>query len=395
MKISKGPGSPSESTPEVVEGERRLKKYLLDAVLSLKNVTTVRSVLSFMFKIFTSETDSEISWFTHKQDEPWVQDSIMKALKGLPKLESLRIEATWLQVVLALQRLQHLHEITIINAPVPNEKNFYKTCSNLGKLVARNANITSIHLDRARCPALPSRAIDPGSSLHSLFLSYPPSTPPLRLRHLGLRHMFVKLDDITLPHLQHLTSLDLSYMLEPRHHSSLQDDSTESPSTMAAGEHAVGSHIDHIWDVLAKSHVHLEEITLTNVTPAFLNYIERCSGLRKISLSSSNFKTSEESDESAARFWDRSLPKHVTTIEKLEVDATFEGSWSLDEHNLATITQCRALKSLLVSVQPASLPKCVPGPDEEDLDNIVVRNLLSIPLILSYAKIFFAHRQFR
>jgi hypothetical protein len=314
----------------------------------------------------------------------------MKALKGLPKLESLRIETTWLQVVLALQRLQHLHEITIMNAPIANEENFYKTCSNLGKLLARNVNITSIHLDRARCPALPSRAIDPGSSLHSLFLSYPPSTPPLRLRHLGLRHMFVKLDDITLPHLQHLKSLDLSHMLEPRHHSFLQEDSTESPSTIAAGEYAVGSHIDHIWDVLAKSHIHLEEITLTNVTPAFLDYIERYSGLRKISLSNFAFKTGEQSDESAARFWDRSLPKHCTTIEKLEVDAPFEGKWSLDEQSLATITQCQALKLLLVSVQSASFPRCVPGPEEADLDNIVVRNLLSTPLI-SYTKIFPAH----
>jgi hypothetical protein len=51
VEISEGLGSTSESTPEIVEGERRLKKYLLDAVLSLKNVTTVRFVRSSVSKI--------------------------------------------------------------------------------------------------------------------------------------------------------------------------------------------------------------------------------------------------------------------------------------------------------------------------------------------------------
>ncbi|KAF9481483.1 hypothetical protein BDN70DRAFT_930845 [Pholiota conissans] len=336
---------------DVAEAERRLKKYLLDAVLALKNVTSA-------------------SWLTHKKDESWVQETIMKALKGLPKLASLSIDTTWLQAVLPLQRLQYLREIRITNAPLSNEKGFYKTCSNLGKLMARNSHITSLHLDRARHPELPLRPTDPGSSLHSLLLSYPSDIDPLRLHHLALRHMFVKLDHITLPHLQHLKSLDLSFMLDPHHRSSARGNS-DTFSSAAEAEHAVGSHIDHIWDALAKSHIFLEEVTLTTVTPSFLTYLERYSGLKKISLSSSDFKHSNDSDECGARFWTSSLLKHSSTIEKLEVDAVFEGKWSVDEHTLPTITKCSALKSFQVSVLSASLESHALQ-RADDFENIVV-----------------------
>ncbi|KAF8968535.1 hypothetical protein BDZ97DRAFT_1755206 [Flammula alnicola] len=350
-------------TPEVLEAERRMKKYLFDAVVSLKNVSTVR-------------------WHTHCKDDEWVQNTIMKALRSLPKLQNLSIGLTFLKIALPLQRLQTLREITITDKNCSSgEGPNYETYSNLGKLIARNSFITSIHIERQDYD---SQHTDPSASFHHLFWCYPKDAAPLRLRRLVLRRMLIKLDNITLPHLRHLTALDVSSMLEPYEPDPHPSDSDSPFSTESRTEEellekqrAVGSNISDIWDTLMVFGIYLEEITLTKITPSFLEYLECYSGLKKLTFTSSGFNNATKSDKCATRFFGTPLTKHVRTLEKLNINAEFEGLWCFGDHNMAVIMQCHALRVLGIRIFGEGLQnkKSPTGAEEENAVVLLIDNV--------------------
>ena len=309
------------------------------------------------------------SWLTHKADDTWVHNTITKALRALPRLESLTLDTTFLKVAVPAHRLHNLHEIEVTTKHWSSSSFFDETCINVAKLLARNSQITKLRV------AMDGSNSGTSTSLHSLFSEYPPDVPPLRLQQLVLKNLSVKLDSIILPHLQCLKSLDLTCTVIPpqlrgdlgKGHS---HDSQKSNQTALDDQVPVSSTPSAIWDALGNSGIHLDDVSITQINGSFLTYIEGYSGLRKISLSASGMDNRVESDQLAARFWSKSLAKHVQTLEVLQVKADREGSWCLGDQNLSSVKKCRSLRSLSISLSAET------GNVEADSENIVVSPIL-------------------
>lgn len=322
------------------------------------------------------------SWLTHEADDTWVQNTISKALRALPQLESLVLDATFLKIAAPVHRLHNLHKIDVTTRHSSSNSFFDETCRNVAKLLVRNSQITSLRIGAGGSNS-GTIATYPTTSLHSLFSEYPPDVPPLRLQQLVLENLFVKVDAITLPHLQSLKSLDLTYIVSPPQlptdrgrgdsHCSQKNDQATLEDQLD-----VSSTPSAIWDALGHSGIHLDDVSLTQMTASFLTYIEGYSGLRKIFLSTSRTESGAPSDQFATRFWIKSLPKHAETLETLHVKAAHEESWCLGDHNLPSIKKCRSLRYLSLSLSTKNLALQI-GNVEVDSENIVVS---PIPLIL-------------
>ncbi len=185
----------------------------------------------------------------------------------------------------------------------------------------------------------------------------------------------MKLDSITLPHLQCLKSLDLTcVVLSPRLRGDLgkghSHDSQKSKQAALDDQVAVSSTTGAIWDALGNSGIHLDDVSITQINASFLTYIESYSGLRKIFLSTSGMDNRVESDQLAARFWSKSLAKHVQTLEVLNVKADRENTWCLGDQSLSSIKKCGSLRSLTIFMSAET------GNVEADSENIVVSSIL-------------------
>ncbi|KJA22454.1 hypothetical protein HYPSUDRAFT_67124 [Hypholoma sublateritium FD-334 SS-4] len=335
------------------EGERRMKKYLFDAIVALKHV-------------------SNVSWLTHEADDTWVQNTISKALRALPQLESLILDATFLKIAAPVHRLHNLHDIDVTTINWSSSTFFDETCKNVAKLLARNSQITSLRIGTGGSS---SGTTYPSTSLHSLFSEYPPNVSPLRLQQLSLKTLFVKLDAVTLPHLQCLKSLDLTCIVPPLQlptgsGKGVSCDVQKSNQITLENQLDVGSTPSAIWDALGHCGIQLDDVSLTQITVSFLGYIEGYSGLKKISLSSSGVESDADSNQLAARFWKKSLPKHTETLEVLHVKVADEDGWCLGDHNLPMVKKCRSLRFLSISLSPLILKT---GDVEADSENIFTR----------------------
>ncbi|KAF8968534.1 hypothetical protein BDZ97DRAFT_2056307 [Flammula alnicola] len=354
VPINKKSVTPTEDGPEVVVAVKDMKKYLFDALLSLKNLQLVR-------------------WYTERKDEEWAQNIVMSALKSIPSVQSLYVELTHARIPLSLELLPHLCEITLseFNTPSDNLLNA-QTYANLSALMAQSppGQLTSIQVthgyhDSARADAKPS--------LHELFCSYPADAQPLRLKHLGIMNSFVKFDDITVPHLRHLTSLDLSHVLQPRERvkprrGRLSAGFRVQPTDpeLYKRQCSVGSTVDELWTEFAKLGIWLKRVSLTDVVPAFFEYLACYSGLKKLSLKTGGFDTGRESDISAVDFFSNALTKHTGSLEELVIEASYEGLWCFGEHNISVITECRGLKHLGVSILSNNLRDSNPDSSREN-----------------------------
>jgi hypothetical protein len=87
-----------------------------------------------------------------------------------------------------------------------NEQYHTGTLENLSKMVSHSPQPHSITMKSVNRYRIPFKKIQ---SLHQLFQDCSKVALPLRLRRLVLSTCLVRLDDITLPNLRHLTSLSL------------------------------------------------------------------------------------------------------------------------------------------------------------------------------------------
>jgi hypothetical protein len=248
------------------------------------------------------------------------------AIKTLPSLKSLELVLEDVTSGLELDSLRNLESIKIFG---PNNYCFSNIMEPLKLLIANSPNLHTVHVGPAY-----SYGDGPATTLHHL-VKHCPSDRVLPLKDLGLRSLFVKLDNITLPHLQHLTSLTL-----------LNVRTVKIGSDALSIDDGEISHPDAIWATLKAINVHLNEIDVNDGCAAFLDYISSYSGLKKLRLAPNNFSTLEESDLAATCFYGCSLGKHVSSLEELSVSAPFEGGWCFGDRALVVISQCRKLKLL-------------------------------------------------
>ncbi len=155
-----------------------------------------------------------------------------------------------------------------------------------------------------------------------------------RVRHLRLHGCFVHVNNFTLPHLRQLTSLELlcveyTYSDEDQHSYVRPHD---------------------IWSSFIGSGIQLEELVHSTTTTSLIKYLSTYSGLKKLKLLASPYTTRSSSDKVATRFFNNVLPRHFETLERLCLEAYFEGKWCFTSHNAALITQCTKLNHLGMSI---------------------------------------------
>jgi hypothetical protein len=183
-------------------------------------------------------------------------------------------------------------------------------------------------------------------TLHDL-LSKVPQGRPLRLTHLVLSGVFVRMDSRTLPHLRSLAYLDLHRL-------------PGSPFPDWGRTRGCKCTITEIYAALNREKVHLKQVVLHGlVDDAVLDYLDSYSGLEVLEL-----RTMYSKDDALGhRFYTSVLPKHVDSIQVLKIRPCYEGRWCCNVDDVSVLSQCNKLRSLTVALDST--------PD-------VVRNQLSI-----------------
>ncbi|KAF8881669.1 hypothetical protein CPB84DRAFT_1791526 [Gymnopilus junonius] len=302
----------------MASAEDKIRKYLFKAIVSLSNLQSVR-------------------WTTAKSDEAWCQTIVIDALNSLPAFRDLTIDMDYLQVDLPLSLLQNLSRISI-STPSSAEVNS-ASLHNFAQAIALSSpgQITNVELVRQHYYSSPTTA-DPSASLHHYLRFCADQGSFLQLRHLRIKNLSFRLDEITSPHLIHLTSLDLSNIQEP------------------ALENSFGSTVSEIWIELARLKIHLEEISVSAIPISFLDYLKHYPGLKLLALKVPAFNSREQSEQYASLFFrDGTLDQHVETLEDLTIDASFEDYWCFGEHNISSISSCRRLKHLSMAISTEDL----------------------------------------
>ena len=259
----------------------------------------------------------------------------MDAVKTLPRLESLELTVGSLDAAdLQLQSLRSLQSIKI-SAP---SNDYFVNIIPLSLLIANSPNLHTLDVGPAYGPA---------ASFHHLLRHCPPNVV-LPLKHLGLHGFSLKLDSITLPHLQRLTSLTLRNARTPE----------SDPDGGYVGK-AESSHPDAIWAILKTTDVRLIGIDVNHISTTLLDYISSYSGLKALCLVPLNLETQGESDLAANQFYNLCLGKHASSLEELIVMPGYEGGWCLGDQALVVISLCKKLKILGGKLVSASLDEAV------------------------------------
>ncbi|KIM44338.1 hypothetical protein M413DRAFT_25759 [Hebeloma cylindrosporum] len=276
-----------EASLEIRMAEEELQGCLFKAITSLKSVQSVE-------------------WKPGYNDADWAQNDVMNALKTLPSLRVILLQGPHFKLPPSLHDLSSIQEISASVISVHTSE----ILDNICKPVARSPKITSI--DMTSC-----------------------SLPPLRLHHLSLEFYRVKLDEVTLPHLKHLMSLNLMCIEEPfgRKRWGSRRTADLSPSEE---KQTYGSALDDIWEALKTSLSHL--------------FLASYSGLKKLQLSPGGFDEGDSSDSMASQFFSTPFINHVQSLEHLSISALYEGSWCFGPWNQTIISRYTNLKTLAMAI---------------------------------------------
>lgn len=237
------------------------------------------------------------------------------------------------------QGLRHIHVMNI-------RENQPQTFDNIKKMIAQSPRLNSISV-HGHWEGRIGKA-----SLHELFKHYPSNAPPLCIHSLAITYFLVRLDEVTLPHLRHLTSLDIDDMIDPTE----PPEPWRSPLPLDAIMHQnrYGSSHEEVWTMVFQAGLQLEEISTHRVCPAFLDYLGSYSGLKKLRLVPEGFRDGASSNRAASRFYE-SIRKHAQSLEELDICALYEDAWCINNRNpssglFSIISTCPNLKELHVKV---------------------------------------------
>ena len=246
--------------------------------------------------------------------------TLMDAMRTLTKLTSLDFSIHLSLIEVPFHCFSGLQEFSIAGSAEEYET---VTLDSLAMMVAQSPQLNSISMERIQ-----------GSleKLYQLFQYYPKDAPPLRLRFLDLYNPPLLFDDVTIPHLKHLTSLRLMGIDEWNLH--------------------------EVWSALIKADAWLEKITVNCVSPAFLAYLALYSGLRVLTV-----HLDGDDDSLTTQFYAESLAHHAQSLRELRICTCEEDSWCIGNHNLSLISQCVNLKHLSVTIIHSQIDKNSADPD--------------------------------
>lgn len=274
----------------------------------------------------------------------------MDFLTSRPSLHMLKAELSHLRVAVPLDRMQDLRELIFTEryGYRSSEPVRVQTYNNLAKFLAS-------------CPAGQITKLSVKlTSLHEIFQFLSHEVEPLRLKNLQMGQSFIKLDALTIPHLRHLTCLHLLSMKTPSNSRKEDSNTSEDTNPERSGDvenakNRIGSKISDFWSALRRAEIYLKEIVVNDINTGLFGYLTCYSGLTKLVISTTCFKTLPESDALARQFFAEPLASHVDTLGELVVDAGFEDLWCFGEHNMSAFSSCTGLNRLSVSIAKVDL----------------------------------------
>jgi len=300
------------------------------------------------------------SWFSFYDDNEWSQNIVMSAMKTLPSLRSLTIDAKYLKIPLNLDEFTSLHTISLLNSNDSDHSE--EIMDTLAKMVANSPQLTSIEL----LPQSHQEVTSPKHSLHHLVKYMPNDAAVLRLRHLGLSESLLRLDSTTLPHFRSLKSLQLTGITDP------YSPFYNNPSNLDEVRQ-VGSSLEDFWRTMANEGIWLEEIDHVDVCPEFQDYLMMYSGLRSLKLTPDPWsKEPAYVKAQAERFFAIPGPllQHSQTLEELFIRPRYEGGWCFDVQSPSeSLSACVHLKKLGVGIisEQLRMPYRPPGRPKQEL----------------------------
>ena len=309
------------------------------------------------------------SWLMSDSDPEWAVLQVFDALASLPFLNDLHLSC-WPVSNPSLQprRLPHLEILTFTRESWQDDDCI--TIIPIAKLISwSQPKLTTLIINDYRY-----RDNQNPPNLNDFLSETSKSSVFLKLTHLTLKGLFVKLDATVLPHLRSLISLTTQGVF--------------SPQDQVSGNRGAGFSSGNIWWVLRLEKIHLQEIVTDDVQLALIEYLASFSGLRRLRLTEApSYGTLPQvSDELAIKFYERALQDHVHSLDSLEINTNYEGNWSFASHWSSIIKKCTRLAFLKLSINSEDMAE--EKHDKEDSsasgDNVVVGVLTSVQ---SYAKL--------
>jgi hypothetical protein len=251
-----------------------------------------------------------------------MQKTVLNALTSLSHLQDFQLILSW-QSEFQLQQLDRLSGLKKISIDSSTNLN-NSMIGGIQEVIAKSPELA--HLEFITTIYRKSKT----ATLHDL-LSKVPQGSPLRLTHLVLRGPGISacIDSHTIPHLRSLAYLNLDYL---------------SPDT---------STIPEIYARLNREKIHLKQVVLNSVNDAILDYLGSYSGLETLDLFKLplSFNSEKEPEALSQRFYKSVLPKHVNSIQALNIQPRYEGGWCYDVDDVSVVlAQCKKLKSLSVAL---------------------------------------------
>lgn len=289
----------------------------------------------------------------NEHDPAWTRQSVSDSLVGLRFLQNLRLilpESMYRIPVngLHLNQLCHLQKISL-----------FGTCKDyralildgVAEAIAKSPRLAHFEVSYPFWDALP---------LQDFFTKRSP-TAHLSFSHVALADMRFCLG--VQPNLHALRSLELTNTL---------------PSSRPVRElMASRSHLVKIYNTLAHERVFLTRIVIDDVFPALLDYLSLyCGILTELSIVYL-YKPIPwgELDKLAVRFYASVLPKHVDSLELLNISPMFSCGWCFDPQHCSAFLQAECLRSLSVSF--AFIPLLHTQLIQDDILDHAVRGVLS------------------
>jgi hypothetical protein len=309
-------------------------------------------------RVPTAELTSVNSWKNCYLVPKWTGKSIITGLTSLPLLEDVElINMTASCTGLPLNQLAGLRRI-VLSGYCDDSDGFRKNIvQQLGHVIAN-------------CPQLSHLDVESGlyredntPTLHDLLGKVSPGNP-LPLKHLGLTDWRMRLDSITLPHLKSIVSLKIDNNMLPLT-SNVTDSSPSHHSDNIPLLDDYSSENHEIWETLQKEGIYPTRITTDIINDALLNYLASHPGLEELTFTYANSSNRAKSNELADKFYWRVLPKHIASLTKLTINATFEGNWCFGRHNVSIISRAQGLVHLAVGLNSPAMGRWYAN-DEED-----------------------------
>ncbi|KAF9479391.1 hypothetical protein BDN70DRAFT_984047 [Pholiota conissans] len=278
--------------------------------------------------------------------------SINEGLFTLPNLEELHLEFYELRILqwqapdmIPLRRFRNLRSIDI------KGHNLSAECAadfvvQLRAILKSGGSINRIGLS---LPSWYGVSEDDLHILHKVLQNTPPKSN-LPLQHLRLQGYTLKLDSVTLPHLRHLTSLDVS---------------------QAIGMHIGDARLNyqHLWDDLKSASIYIKDLRVSEIGRDLLGYLKAYSGLQKLTvIGEPLFRighmddmgyaiAAEEARQISHELYSSVLPRHKESL------VAFMGlnyvEWLtpsyLTADEMASLSVCKKLHSVAISLQTSEI----------------------------------------